>query len=211
MQTLLGPAKLEGLLTAPSEGLAQHDLEPASPFANVSAVSNFWKGSFQLLPHVNHKICWTLLVCQMLDSNVQSLSWIVSGKRWMSKAWQWPRTKRVLSKADVNWRKPPAVCCLVHGSCCTAAVPHSKVRLPAEFKKGATPELNRDVGTLLKAYQEEVDRLTTRYWATDVTRGGFGNRSTGLQNNSSRRIAMQCTTSSGVLLQLKQQIMQACA
>lgn len=36
-------------------------------------------------------------------------------------------------------------------------------QLPAEFKKAATPELNRDVGTLLKAYQEEVDRLTTRY------------------------------------------------
>ena len=32
----------------------------------------------------------------------------------------------------------------------------------AEFKKGASAELNRDVGTLLKAYQEEVDRLTTR-------------------------------------------------
>ncbi len=34
--------------------------------------------------------------------------------------------------------------------------------LHAEFKKGASAELNRDVGTLLKAYQEEVDRLTTR-------------------------------------------------
>ena len=34
--------------------------------------------------------------------------------------------------------------------------------VPAEFKKAASAELNRDVGTLLKAYQEEVDRLTTR-------------------------------------------------
>ena len=33
----------------------------------------------------------------------------------------------------------------------------------AEFKKGASAELNKDVGALLKAYQEEVDRLTTRY------------------------------------------------
>ena len=43
MQTLLGPAKLEGLLRSPSEALAQ-DLEPASPFANINAVSTFWKG-----------------------------------------------------------------------------------------------------------------------------------------------------------------------
>ena len=34
--------------------------------------------------------------------------------------------------------------------------------LPAEFKKAASSELNRDVGSLLKAYQEEIDRLTTR-------------------------------------------------
>ena len=38
--------------------------------------------------------------------------------------------------------------------------------LPTDFKKAASPELNRDVGTLLKAYQEEVDRLTTRCTST---------------------------------------------
>lgn len=38
--------------------------------------------------------------------------------------------------------------------------------VPAVFKKAASAELNRDVGTLLKAYQEEVDRLTTRCTAT---------------------------------------------
>lgn len=44
MQTLLGPAKLEGLLkTSPEEALV-HDLEPASPIANLNAVSSFWKG-----------------------------------------------------------------------------------------------------------------------------------------------------------------------
>ena len=32
----------------------------------------------------------------------------------------------------------------------------------AEFRKSASAELNKDVGSLLKAYQEEVDRLTTR-------------------------------------------------
>ncbi|KAL3136045.1 hypothetical protein ABBQ32_007079 [Trebouxia sp. C0010 RCD-2024] len=31
-----------------------------------------------------------------------------------------------------------------------------------EFRKAASPEVNRDVGSLLKAYQEEVDRLTAR-------------------------------------------------
>lgn len=44
MQSLLGPAKLEGLLKSPSDVIAQHDLEPASPFANMNAVASFWKG-----------------------------------------------------------------------------------------------------------------------------------------------------------------------
>ena len=61
MQNLLGPAKLEGLLTTSSEGLAQHDLEPASPFTNMSAVSNFWKGKTQALSHDRGNSCWTLL------------------------------------------------------------------------------------------------------------------------------------------------------
>lgn len=43
MQTLLGPAKLEGLLKTSPEALV-HDLQPASPIANVNAVSSFWKG-----------------------------------------------------------------------------------------------------------------------------------------------------------------------
>ena len=42
------------------------------------------------------------------------------------------------------------------------------VFLPTEFKKGASADLNRDVGTLLKAYQEEVDRLTTRYYSLSL-------------------------------------------
>ena len=43
MQSLLGPAKLEGLLKSPSDVLVP-DLEPASPFANMNAVATFWKG-----------------------------------------------------------------------------------------------------------------------------------------------------------------------
>ena len=50
MQTLLGPAKLEGLLRSPSDVLAQHDLEPASPFANTNAVAAFWRGEAMLSP-----------------------------------------------------------------------------------------------------------------------------------------------------------------
>lgn len=49
MQSLLGPAKLEGLLKSPSDVTAQHDLEPASPFANMNAVASFWKGESRFL------------------------------------------------------------------------------------------------------------------------------------------------------------------
>lgn len=43
---------------------------------------------------------------------------------------------------------------------------------PAEFRKAASSELNHDIGTLLKAYQEEVDRLTSRCTPTAL---GFTN------------------------------------
>ncbi len=52
MQSLLGPAKLEGLLKSPSDVLAQRDLEPASPFANMNAVASFWKGERRVLDKV---------------------------------------------------------------------------------------------------------------------------------------------------------------
>lgn len=52
MQSLLGPAKLEGLLKSPSDVLAQHDLQPASPFANMNAVASFWKGAKRVLGKV---------------------------------------------------------------------------------------------------------------------------------------------------------------
>jgi homeobox protein cut-like len=38
----------------------------------------------------------------------------------------------------------------------------SPVRHPAAFKKSASPDVTRAVGPLLKAYQEEIDRLTSR-------------------------------------------------
>ena len=63
--------------------------------------------------------------------------------------------------------------CAWCSSCLYTAVhagsPSDLFGLGAEFKKGASPELNRDMGTLLKAYQEEVDRLTTRH-ANSVSR-----------------------------------------
>ena len=33
---------------------------------------------------------------------------------------------------------------------------------PAAFKKSASPDVSKAVGPLLKAYQEEIDRLTSR-------------------------------------------------
>jgi len=76
------------------------------------------------------------------------------------------RIKKALSKADAGWRKPQEV---MRNNVWAAKFSKRCVPLRwrgtclhAEFKKGASAELNRDVGTLLKAYQEEVDRLTTR-------------------------------------------------
>ncbi len=57
MQSLLGPAKLEGLLKSPSDVIAQHDLEPASPFANMNAVASFWKGERRVFDKLfQHKL-----------------------------------------------------------------------------------------------------------------------------------------------------------
>ena len=36
------------------------------------------------------------------------------------------------------------------------------MRHPAAFKKSASPDVSKAVGPLLKAYQEEIDRLTSR-------------------------------------------------
>ena len=81
MQTLLGPAKLEGLLRSPSEALAQ-DLEPASPFANINAVSTFWKGMLTCRGSTAKRRALTHKVLLI----VQTLSWIAFGKTWTSKA-----------------------------------------------------------------------------------------------------------------------------
>ena len=55
MQNLLaGASRLEGSLKSPSEPLTPSgDLEPPSPFANMSVVTTFWKGQIasSLLMH----------------------------------------------------------------------------------------------------------------------------------------------------------------
>ncbi|KAL0022630.1 hypothetical protein WJX77_011900 [Trebouxia sp. C0004] len=111
MQSLLVPAKLEGLLKSPSDVTAQHDLEPASPFANMNAVASFWK-EFELDSLRQKMDEQGMAVAENQESSLKS--------------------RRRLAETT------------------------------REFKKSASAELNRDVGTLLKAYQEEVDRLTTR-------------------------------------------------